>query len=679
MTFTLINAIVDAKYITECSAKKLLTTLLGKKIQKISSHEDAYEILTPLLLKNFGDEMDEDLYDEDWQDNLITWVNAKVEDEDEEVETDYEDTVEFTPYQASTFKFIKDKMNVNILEDYSVKLEEDIKNNFMIKGAVQSGKTKTLLAHGLASTVNGVRNVFIVRNINEDKVQLLNALERYTVAHQEYVEKDIYQKGQSLDSVDISDVAKWINPRNNIRNIVLLANGSQLKKFMDVANGMKFNLFVDEADQFMECEKSKTVEVSLVDELTKIMGMATKRFVISATTFSLLFKDNLLHTANTINVNTPANYHGVEYLTHQEVVFSKIDGEKDTMTAHPGLVEAIYALNRRTKPINGCGMTEKHPHILLAKISMKKDDHTNIVDFIYETKRTQKRWATIIFNGDGVEIGHNSFKKSSEMVMKKGEETVEGVLRKNNCYTFKGIGIQAALSFLKKNGGVERFSHILIASGKLADRGINFVSDDYLWHINNEYLHMSQTATCAATMQSLRILGCHNDNMELTLWSNNSVYDNIKKYHALDKSIIEAGSKQNGEWCDFVRNLKVHSSRVPSIELCKRKRKFGVVSDKKKDNLSKVEVEWSGDYKYVCVDRENLGKKNKEYYDIIIREFNCNNSLEKGVWLKWGDISNVNGMKQFVCNAYNKIKKSNTDNNSVVIKKDGSNYFVKCN
>ena len=596
MNAQIINKIVETCYNETCAQSKLLVKLLTKKMEKINTPEDAFEVMTPLLQKNIGDVMDEDLYDEEWKENLEMWIDAKVEEveEEEEVETEYEDSVEYTPYEQSTFSFIKDEMNVDILEDYVSKHPTEVRNNFMVKGAVQSGKTKTLLAHALASTVQGVRNVFIVRNITEDKYQLMNAMKKITEKHQKYVNDDVFETGVSMECVDINGLSKWINPRNDVRNIVLLANGSQVSKFMDNTEGMKFNLFIDEADQFLEGEKNKKVELSLIEELSKIMKLANKKFVISATTFSLIFKENLLHTANTIQVNTPNNYHGIEYLTHQEVENGKVEGETEVMKAHPGLVEAIYSINRKTKPINGCGLKKAHPHILLAKVSTKKDDHTDIIDFIYSTKRTQKRWATIIFNGEGVEIGHHSLNKD-EMKMKNGEDTVEGVLRKNNCYTFKGMGIQAALSFLKKNGGVERFSHILIASGKLADRGINFVSDDYEWHINNEYLHMSKTATCAATIQSLRILGCHNDTMDLTLWATKDVYSSIQKYHTLDKSIIAAGKKQHEEWTDLLKKFKVSKERLPSMKLCKRNRKFKVVSDSKKDNLERVEIEWSGD------------------------------------------------------------------------------------
>ena len=590
-TNTLINKIVETCYNETCAQSKLLTKLLTKKMSKINTPEDAFEVMTPLLQKNIGDVMDEDLYDEEWVENLVMWIDAKVEEvEEEEVETEYEDSVEYTPYEQSTFSFINEVMNVDILEDYATRHPEEVRNNFMIKGAVQSGKTKTLLAHALASTVQGVRNVFVVRNITEDKCQLMNAMQKITEKHKKYVSEDTFETGVSLECVDVNDVSKWINPRNNVRNIVLLANGSQVSKFINDTEGMKFNLFIDEADQFLEGEKNKKVELSLIEELSKIMKLANKKFVISATTFSLIFKENLLHTANTLQVNTPANYHGVEYLTHQEVENGKVDGETEVMKAHPGLVEAIYSINRKTKPINGCGLKQAHPHILLAKVSTKKDDHTDIVDFIYSTKRTQKRWATIIFNGEGVEIGHHSL-KPEEMTI----DTVEGVLRKSNCYTFKGLGIQTALSFLKKNGGVERFSHILIASGKLADRGINFVSDDYEWHINNEYLHMSKTATCAATIQSLRILGCHNDTMGLTLWATKEVYSSIQKYHSLDKSIIATGKKQHAEWTEMLKKFRVDKDRLPGMKLCKRKRVFKVVSDSKKDNLEKVEVEWNGD------------------------------------------------------------------------------------
>ncbi len=95
--------------------------------------------------------------------------------------------------------------------------------------------------------------------------------------------------------------------------------------------------------------------------------------------------------------------------------------------------------------------------------------------------------------------------------------------------------------------------------------------------------------------------------------------------------------------------------------------------------MDNEEVEWSGDYKYVVLDRDSMGNKGKKYHDIIINEFNGNDKLERGVWLKWSDITKAKGVKQFMFNIYRDNDKKKNDNNGLVIKKDGSKYFVKYN
>ena len=488
-------------------------------------------------------------------------------------------------------------MNTNVLNNYTIKSDESENNTFIIKGAVQSGKTKTLLAHALASSVCGMRNVIIVRNISEDKAQILNSTTRYTKEHKHDLEHTIFKDSASLESTDMNGIVKWMNPTSQIKTLVLLANGAQLKEFNEGAAGIPYNLFIDEADQALESEQSKTAEKSFARELLTTINGSTKLFAISATTFSLLFKENFSNTLNTLFVNTPDNYHGVEFLAHQEINQEKIEGHEYVMESHPGLRDAIFSLNRKVAPRSGQGLTEKHPHILLAKISQKTDDHTNIVDFVLTETRSKKRWATIVYNGQGIEIGHHSF-KDEEMKI----DDVTGIHRLNNCYTFKGLGVQAALSFLKRNGGVTRFSHIIIAAGKLADRGINFVSGDYQWSITDQYLHMSESANASQYIQSLRILGCHSDNMSRTLWSTSKTWDNIKKYHKLDADVIEAGKKQNVVWSDFLRTIRVHKERLPSIKLSKRKTGLKAVVKETNDNLLSVEMVFGGD----SVEREGL-------------------------------------------------------------------------
>ena len=646
MNAQIINKIVSTAVENNVAPNpKFLEKLINKKMVKATTPEKAMKEMESILVKYFGESMDEDMWDDEWKENLEMWLDTVV------IQEEFEDAEEFNEYQLATFKFIKEEMNVNVLTDYSLKDEKNMaKNNFMIKGPVQSGKTKTLLAHALASTVCGVRNVFIVRNISEDKCQLINAMERYTMAHQKYVRDECFQEGVSLKCVDIDSIGSWINPRNEVRNIVLLANGSQLSKFLEETREMKYNIFVDEADQMVESAVSKEVAKSLSEQLKKLYANANKTFSISATTFALQFKEDFIAMDNTLFVNTPSNYHGVDYLIHQEVVFSKVEGENDVVKAHPGLIEAISTINKKSKPLSGAGLKGPHPHILLAKVSMKKDDHTCIVDHIYNVKKTQKKWATIIFNGEGVEIGHHSLKPEEMMI-----DTVEGKLRKGCCYTFKGLGIQKALSFLKKNGGVERFSKVLIASGKMADRGINFVSDDYEWSITDQYLYTAKTTTGASTIQALRILGCHNDNMNRTLWCSKDTYENIQKYHTLDQSLIEAGKKQNGgmSWDKFCESVKVQQKRMPGMKLCKGKSKIKVVVDKTNDNLVEVEVEWNGDSaekRGLEAIRNNWGSKTGARYNIINifqdndwkslskEELNLVGNLDK--YLFWGGKTN---------------------------------------
>ena len=63
-TILLINTIVNAGYISYEE---------GKEMEKISTVENAVEIMNPILLRNFGGVMQEDLYFGNWKHNLMSW------------------------------------------------------------------------------------------------------------------------------------------------------------------------------------------------------------------------------------------------------------------------------------------------------------------------------------------------------------------------------------------------------------------------------------------------------------------------------------------------------------------------------------------------------------------------------------------------------------------------------
>ena len=79
-TINLVNTIIDSTYDHECSNKKFDRFLLTKQIEKISTEKDAYVIMSPILRKYYGCEMEEESYEENvWNGNVITWINITLD------------------------------------------------------------------------------------------------------------------------------------------------------------------------------------------------------------------------------------------------------------------------------------------------------------------------------------------------------------------------------------------------------------------------------------------------------------------------------------------------------------------------------------------------------------------------------------------------------------------------
>jgi hypothetical protein len=101
------------------------------------------------------------------------------------------------------------------------------------------------------------------------------------------------------------------------------------------------------------------------------------------------------------------------------------------------------------------------------------------------------------------------------------------------------------------------FKTVITISGRYAERGISFTSDDYdefSFHLTDQYLISRSDFNCTNIDQSLRIQGKKNDNCKLTLWSTLDLKEVLLNFYVPFISKIEEEIMNCKNWFE-IKNL----------------------------------------------------------------------------------------------------------------------------
>lgn len=420
---------------------------------------------------------------------------------------DIKDTIEYT-----FCDFLKKKMekrNGEIKEEFEEDEDEDtdyiyefgkedyiriskIKNQkkFVIKGLVQSGKTEYMICLMLYMLTMKKSIVLVLRNIEDDKFQFSK---RFKEFKKKYSEK--YSELKSIFLIDniLKSSKKMLTEGPKI--FLCLDNVSNIKKVNEflLKSGERYVTIFDEAD-FVDSGKgikSKHYEI--------LKMRSSKIFWVSATIMDMLSKEDGICGDNIIFL-TPSDKDNYKGIINNKIDINIIPDGKYVGDVKEDLFEFnpyfdIFLDNYKMQ-----NTFNEHPRICLVNIS-----HC-IEPLIKAQKRiseTHPEFSVIVYNSSGL-----VFQKGSNRIL--GED-------------IKCENISSFLQYLKNNGGVQSNSHIIILSGYMAGRGISFVSEDYGWHLTDEYLVVSKSADEPELIQKVRLQGIYKDNIPLTLYTTKDV------------------------------------------------------------------------------------------------------------------------------------------------------------
>lgn len=388
------------------------------------------------------------------------------------------------------------------------------KTKSLIMGAVQSGKTKLIISYAYQSFLKGISTVILVLPTNENEYQIRARFDD----KREYTE---YMTGIGLDPIVFPDPIHATTDEEELEDlldsttpgiVVLLCNPSKMRRLMNIIteiNTCKFNLVIDEIDSFYKSKDERKFHEPfkfLIDKARTVVG-------VTATIFDVVLptKSKFVTNKNIYLMNIPDDYKGFSDLMWIELEDSKIKPDKISNS----WIDSFYSDLLKTLPYRLDDKT-LHPIICLHKVDRKNNDQENTQ---YYFKKHLPSLCSIVYNGKGIHLYYDRLLDRESLMIDDKESFID-------CGVFKvKTSISRVLGWLRNNRTVKPPTHIMIISGKMADRGISFVSSDYKWHLTHELMIVPQSSTAGSLLQGVRICGRYNDDIPLHIIADKTVYE----------------------------------------------------------------------------------------------------------------------------------------------------------
>lgn len=477
-----------------------------------------------------------------------------------------------------------DAMHKNIIKDWIYSRSSDLRvvedyaeNEIVIKGYVQSGKTSFMLYTATLNLLRGISSVIVLRNTTGDQAQITTRLRS--------LQEDIKEGcGVDFDLIRNEGPRIYVEIGNNSR---LSRLNGKLKEI-----GSPYVLFIDEADS------NDTGTSKRADEVGVLKESAQRVFYISATILDISMKPEepevidltkedgvpVVEESTPVQkvhmLTPPVNYMGIEKLVHRSLPDEALPcnkNEDEPFERDPNLSEFIRRFSS-FEPHDLEMFEAKHPQHCLVSCGTVIKPQRKIFDWV---SRSGSDIAVILYNGDGIDLYHPSLRQEVIVIAVDGGRKVVGGKRcewNSAAHSFdKNVGISDILGWLKRNGGVEKFPRILTISGKLAGRGISFVSDDYGkymrsfgeggipdtigWRLTSMYYIPSPMTSQPNLMQAVgRVCCVCRDNIQTCIYSTDDVFEDIKKSYWTQEELV---SRTRGDMTD----VKMNSSKLSKRKL----------------------------------------------------------------------------------------------------------------
>ena len=419
-----------------------------------------------------------------------------------------EDDEDLPLYNEYNTKIIKYKQII----DQNIKIDDKPKSRKVVKGNIQSGKTEYMTVIMFYIILFVKRSVvIIVRNYTQDKRQFAKRINEFKEKYGK-----IYKEIEEVCIVE-NILSKKIQLDDEPKIYILLDNRENISRMnkINILSERNYSVIFDEAD----LTDSSQDDLSRDRDIDFLKRNSDQIIWVSGTVIDKLVKEEGINKEDIVILKTPKDYKSI---LSGHIKMIKIEGElvsKSTNNVFETNLDIQVFLEEYAKKT----VFENQPRICLFSVTNIQKVMTDFQNEIED--RFPNIFSTIVYNGEGT------------------------MFRKGNKIITNSNGISDCLQFLKMNGDIEVHHHILIISGLLASRGISFVSDDYKWHLSDQYSLISKTTNEADMLQKIRLHGVYKDDIPLILYTNvvkdivKAVYKQEELIFSCKENCIEKDSK----------------------------------------------------------------------------------------------------------------------------------------
>jgi len=444
------------------------------------------------------------------------------------------------PIETSTSSEKEEKQNKKETstssEKQKTKRDIFVDENFIIKGLVQSGKTRYIIDFAILGYLQYGRVLIVLRNSDADLKQIYARMQNRI--------KELFLLA-GVPDLGIPIIKKNIKDRG----IHITLGNTSLEKFLEW-KPKSFPMFMDEAD-FLDSGKSARTKI--IDQLK---DNAQGVFAISATVLDFLGKNKVL-ADNLILVPVKECYRGIGDLIKREIpenskFLGDIDG--DLFEADPNLKTFLKEFTRL--PVFESGRNIMPNICLINQTDKKKPCYEAQKKIMVEFPKI----LTIIYNGDGITYYIPSTQKTNSIVSLRGKIGRIVLDDKSTISDF--------LQMIKSNNIL---SNIVIFAGDLAERGMSFVSSDYIWHLTHLRLLIAKSRKMPELIQEAgRLSGNFQDCFPSYLYMTQESYELVSKAHHLQEECminikIEAKRQKDQEELDckeIIESIPVFKDKI---------------------------------------------------------------------------------------------------------------------
>lgn len=478
-------------------------------------------------------------------------------------------------FKNIVMKWLKTEIDIDSRIYYFL---ENNKLNALLDGHVQSGKTRAILGIATYCVVVQKRPTFLLlRNANSDLFQIQSSINssfgsessnnRHGFRHY-LVENDC--QNNFLDFI-VNDntqntkieIEKMLTKNTTPKLVLVLANDSQLKRILSIINSIEnpeFDFIVDEVDAISINQKNTKITPKREHSFMKLKSLCKNFIGVSATNFNIFFGDNELYEHQVFSLTPNENYKKITSFIHFPLLKEVSSKTESIFDRDVELKETLFFISNEPVIITKNIINNQeflHPNVILINMTNYVSHHEEFVKS-FTLLNLPVDWLVISWDGKGILMYHSSFiTENLSLVIERrndGKKIHCTPFKSNNIplLSFKNVHIGDVLETIRKTDSeCQKFTHIAIISGILANRGNNFCSNNYesginRIHITHQYYKTSKTSDCTDMIQQVgRSCGIFSDNIHIKLYCSNDVYNDLLVANETRERIINQVKLRN--------------------------------------------------------------------------------------------------------------------------------------